>query len=64
MVSSGIEGRAQGRTNMEQWQRAVEYSNKTKRDEFLQGLALLAIAEAIHRLAAAIEQQGSPPQQR
>jgi hypothetical protein len=43
MVSSGIEGRARGRTNMEQWQRAVEYSNKTKRDEFLQGLALLAI---------------------
>jgi hypothetical protein len=45
---------------MEQMRRAVDYSHrKMGSPEYFQGFALLAIAEAIHRLAAAIEQQGS-----
>jgi hypothetical protein len=34
---------------------------KMRQPEFLQGLALLAVAEAIHRLAAAVEAQRTAP---
>lgn len=44
-----------------QLQRAVEYSNKKIfLSDFLQGLGLLAVAEAIHRLADVVESTDRP----
>ncbi|GEM_PF-5791705 len=49
--------------DVDQWERALDYSNKKMMNaDILQGQATLAVAEAIHRMAAALERLAADQQ--